>query len=175
MFCPDCSYTLDITKNTNSKKNKKILKNINDAFKLLELENEDINNYTATFSHTKLVEHKKYKKLSDEDKKQLLKLFKTTHTNIKSVCNNCGFNEELNESFRIHKYNKDDTTNLLRSLEDNKLMCMIPTLPRIKAYECINKNCITHKKPELKEAVFTRIPGKFNLEYICCVCNYSWH
>ena len=173
MFCPDCSYTLDIEKNTGSNKHKKIIKNINDAFKLLD--SEKISDYSASFSHTKLVENKKYKKLSEEEKNKLLKLFNTTSTNIRSICNNCGFTEELNESIRLHKYNKDDTSNLVRSLEENKLLCMSPTLPRTKAYECVNNNCITHKKPELKEAVFTRIPGKFNLEYICTVCNYSWN
>ena len=173
MFCPDCSYTLDIEKNTGSNKHKKIIKNINDIFKLLD--SDKLNEYTTSLPLSKLTEHKKYKKLTEEEKNTLSKLFKTTETNIRSVCNNCGYTDELNESFFIHTYNKDDTTNLIRSLEENKLICMSPTLPRTRAYNCVNSNCITHKKPELKEAVFTRIPGKFNLEYICTVCNYSWN
>ena len=47
-----------------------------------------------------------------------------------------------------------------------------PILPRTKLYVCRNKNCNTHKNPQLKKAIFFKENN--NLRYICSVCKTYW-
>ena len=55
---------------------------------------------------------------------------------------------------------EDDDVNVIES-EHYEMMCHDPALPRTRDYICKNINCITHKKSELKEAVFIRISKKY--------------
>ena len=75
----------------------------------------------------------------------------------------------------MYEFNINDKINTIRTLEDNKLISMDPTLPRTKDYSCKNVNCVTHKNIKDKEAVFLRIPKTYNLSYICTKCYYSWN
>lgn len=173
-FCPNCSYVLDIAKASGTSKSFKKIKNVTEALKILK-DGDNIKDYKADFNRKTMYKNKKYIKMSDEDKTKLETLFATDAMNSSQVCNNCGYENNITESIRLYEFNTDDTEILTRTLEDNKLICSDPTLPRTRDYTCKNNNCITHKKPELKEAVFSKIPKKYSVEYICCVCNYSWY
>jgi aspartate carbamoyltransferase regulatory subunit len=50
-----------------------------------------------------------------------------------------------------------------------------PTLPHTKKYVCINNDCVTHKEPNLKEAVYYRQVGSYTVKYICKVCDSFWN
>ena len=174
-FCPDCTYSLDIEKSTNLnyEDNKHSINSVSDAFKLL-IKDIDFNDYKAEFSKNDLIKNKKYKQLSNDDKNKLHLLFFSKYSEALLKCFNCGYSKQISESIRLYQFNVNDTDNIIRTLDDNKLLCNDPTLPRTRDYICKNINCITHKKSELKEAVFIRISKKYNLQYICCVCNYAW-
>ena len=49
------------------------------------------------------------------------------------------------------------------------------SLMRTKNYICPNKDCQSHKNPELKEAIIEHVTyNSFIVKYICCVCNHEW-
>ena len=90
-------------------------------------------------------------------------------------CSNCGYKKQVNETIKLYEFNVNDKTNDIRSLEDNKLLCLDPTLPRTRDFTCKNSNCISHKDPSKKEAVFMKLPKSYNLTYVCNTCYYSWN
>lgn len=47
--------------------------------------------------------------------------------------------------------------------------------PISKNYNCLNKNCKTHKEPSLKNAVMHRTPGEYVINYKCNECDYTWN
>ena len=88
-------------------------------------------------------------------------------------CKSCGYNEKIpNKQFIFSRGDekKDDLYNYryMNYIHDN-------TLPRTKNYNCVNKDCTTHKNPSLKMAVFYRQKGTYNVRYICTICNGFWN
>lgn len=89
-------------------------------------------------------------------------------------CKNCGYNEKIPEKMfifsRSGENSNEDTysAKFINYKYDN-------TLPTTKKYDCINKNCKTHKEPILKKAVFYRYGGTYAVRYICTVCDYYWN
>jgi hypothetical protein len=88
-------------------------------------------------------------------------------------CKNCGYNEKIpNKMFIFSRTtessNLNTASNLLNYKYDN-------TLPFTKKYNCINKECSTHKEPALKKAVFFRYGKTYAIRYICTICNYFWN
>ena len=49
-----------------------------------------------------------------------------------------------------------------------------PILPKTKKYNCINKDCVTHKDPGKKKAIFYRTNNSYTTKYICLVCDSFW-
>ena len=88
-------------------------------------------------------------------------------------CQNCGYSKVLEETIKLYEYNVNDT-NYSKTLDDNKLLCLDPTLPRTRDFTCKNSSCST-LKGGTKEAVFMRIPKSYNLTYICTTCYHSWN
>ena len=175
-FCPDCLYTLGISKSTNldTEDDRKIVSNVADVLKLVTKAN-DISEYKANFPKKDLTKNKKYQKLSMKDKNNLNMLFTSKIYEADLNCSNCGYKKQINNTIKLYEFNVSDKTNSVRSLEDNKLLCLDPTLPRTKDFTCKNSNCISHKDPKLKEAVFLKIPKSYNLTYVCTTCHYSWN
>ena len=176
-FCPKCDYLFDITKSTNQevKDSRIIIKKINDMFNKLE-KNEDFTKYRAEFSYEDLVKNNKYKKLSDLEKQNINKLFEEIIlTNAEFKCNNCNYIENINKTLLLYKYEPEHKHLNIKTLEENELLCTNPTLPRKHDYICKNVLCDTNKKDtNYKEAVFYRDNNTFKLNYICCICYYSW-
>ena len=89
-------------------------------------------------------------------------------------CKNCGYNEKIPEKMFIFSRSGENSNNdsyntkFVNYKYDN-------TLPFTKKYNCINKDCKTHKEPSLKKAVFYRVGGTYAVRYICSVCDYYWN
>jgi hypothetical protein len=89
-------------------------------------------------------------------------------------CKNCGYNEKIPEKMFIFSRTSEKTTEdtfssrFINFKYDN-------TLPTTKKYNCINKDCATHKEPKLKNAVFHRLGSTYGIRYICSVCDFYWN
>jgi hypothetical protein len=175
-FCPKCNYSFDISKSfgIDNSEDKKILKKVNEAIKIYE-SNEDLNNYRAEFKLEELEKNVKFKKLIEIEKNKFNILFQITNiTNAQFKCNNCNFTKDIVESVLLYQYEVADQIDKIRSLEDNKLICNNPILPRTHDYYCKNESCSTNKKKSKKEAVFFREKNSFRINYICCLCYHNW-
>lgn len=174
-FCPTCNYTMGIGKSSaiNKDDKRKEVNNPSEVIKLIE-NDKNIAKYKANFKKSELMKNKKYQKLSQINKNKLNILFSSLVSDAELKCDNCGYIDTIKKTIKLFEYNVTDKENLIKTKEDNKVLCMDPTLPRTKNYVCGNKDCDTHKNAELKEAIFMRIPKSYNLKYICCNCYYSW-
>ena len=176
-FCPECLYSLDIGKSSNVDDyddDRKVI-NINEAIKLLSKEGTNFQDFKPDFNKNDLLKNKKYQKLSVKDKSSLNLLFTNKVSEADLKCSNCGYKKQVDETIKLYEFNVNDKTSSVRTLEDNKLLTLDPTLPRTRDFTCKNVNCTTHKNKENKEAVFIRIPKSYNLSYICTTCYFSWN
>ena len=177
-FCEKCDYSFDISKSVSSKSVEKTelkeLKTPSDAIKNIK---KDLSKYKPNFTKKELTSFKKYIKLSDKNKEKLNVLFnnKKSGSLITAAfnCRNCGFKLNIERTILLYKldYKSNDDNSFL---EKNVIYSNDPALPRTKDYTCKNESCVTHKKPNLKEAVFYRDNDTYNLSYICAVCNFGW-
>ena len=150
MFCGKCDNFMDITDDILIDKNiqyNKITENSSNYDDILTNESNAIDNDALSSSQNLKIKNKQ----------------EFFH------CKNCGYNEEIkNETFIFSRNHNNDNdmfdTNIILNKYDT-------TLPYEKNYTCINKNCITHEKTELKKAIFYRKNNKYNVEYICYMCN----
>lgn len=176
-FCPDCSYLFDIAKSSNISKeidNRIVIKKITDAFKKLE-DKEDLSKYKADFIKEEMARNKKYQKLEEVDKIKVNQLFEEiVSSGAEFKCENCNLTKQITETTLLYQLNLEDTSVKIKSLEDNELTTKNPLLPHTRDYTCKNPSCITHKKHEMKDAVFLRDKDSYKLNYICVVCFYNW-
>ena len=179
-FCPECQHSLGINKKVSQNLEKKILEKPEDFLKLFTANKYDSNVYQMGFSKDELLRNKKYSKLTSQEKAKIEVLFTNSMNNAELSCDNCGYKSDINETIKVYEFNVSDEVRTIRSLDDNKLMAMDPTLPRTKDYTCKNLTCPNKKKKDKsskinKEAVWIRNKKNFSIEYICTVCNYSWN
>lgn len=89
-------------------------------------------------------------------------------------CKNCGYNEKIPEKMFIFSRSGENSTS---DSYDTKFVNFKydNTLPTTKKYNCLNKECKTHKTPSLKKAVFYRFGRTYAVRYICTICNYYWN
>ena len=176
-FCPDCMYSLGINKKS-SLENSDLttIDKIDEFLKLFTSKKYDKNLYQIGFSKDDLIKDKKYNKLTSQDKSKIMLLFQSLIINAELTCNNCGYKSDILETKKLYEYNISDAVNLVRTLDDNKLITQDATLPRTRDYVCKNVSCATNdsKSKVNKEAVRIRTPKNFNVEYICTSCYYSW-
>lgn len=173
-FCPNCSYLFDISKSGNIEDNKTILSKITDIFEKIE-NNENLSLYKTTITKEDLTKNKKYLKLNEKQKENINELYKENlTTNAEFKCNNCNFIKPITETIILYQINNDNKIIKIKDLDENKLLCNDPLLPRTHDYICKNNKCNTHKKPELKEAVFYKDKNIYKTNYICCICYYNW-
>jgi hypothetical protein len=176
-FCPNCSNIFDISKSSNSINNKTIIDKVNNIFKIIE-NNENFNNYKAGFTKEELLKNKKYQKLNDDIKNNISVIFEEDNLLTAILkCNICNYSEEIKKTMLLYQIdnniNNDNLINI-KTLEENKLFIKDPLLPHTHDYICKNPNCITHKQNNIRDSVFFRDKDSFKLNYICCICFYSW-
>lgn len=175
-FCPNCKYSFDITRSSKVTKTdtRNEITKIADALKKLE-DKEDLSGFKATFSREEMTKNKKYQKMTDNDKIKMNQLFEELISGgAEFHCNSCNYSEPLKETTLLYSINVEDKQTKISTLEENEFICQNPILPRTHDYTCKNLSCITHKDISKKEAVFFREKGRYGVNYICCVCHYSW-
>jgi hypothetical protein len=175
-FCPNCSYSFDIVKSSNSitKDVRTEITKISEGLKLFE-ENKDMTKYIATFSRDDTSKNKKYQKFNDKEKVEFNQIFDAiTSSGAEFKCNNCNNIEPIKKTILLYNLNLEDKNIFTRTLEENEFFCNDPILPRTHDYTCKNPNCISHKNIESKEAVFYKEKNTFKVNYICTVCYFSW-
>lgn len=175
-FCPKCSYLFDITKasNVNTVDDRLSVSKVADALKLLD-QNEDLSKYKASFPKDEMAKNKKYQKLSENDKIKVNQIFdELVSTGAQFKCNNCNYSKNITETTLLYQIKIDDNVVKFTSLEENELLCKDPLYPHTHDYTCKNPNCITHKDPSLKDAIFYRNKSSYKINYICSKCFYNW-
>ena len=175
-FCPNCSYSFDIVKSSNS-----ITKDIRieitkmaEAHKIYE-GNNDMSKYIATFSRDETSKNKKYQKFNDKQKMEFNQIFDAiTSSGAEFKCNNCNNIQPIKKTILLYNLNIEDKNTFPKTLENNEFICNDPILPRTHDYTRKNPNCITHKNIKSKEAVFYKEKNTYKVIYICAVCYFSW-
>ena len=123
-FCPQCNYSFDISKSTESTESKKILSTPEDVIKRFRA-GKDLANYVVNFSKEELFKHKKIGKLSTEDKNKLNILFEKNNdfNKIEFKCVNCNFRKAINNSIKLYEIDFiDDNVSKFKSTSENKLL-----------------------------------------------------
>lgn len=184
----DLSSDYDVSSDVTSSKKKKIstitendIINVLDGKDLsFELDNFNMNDLNKISFFNKLDSNQKtlvinrlYEKLPKNQK-----LPKTSDQIVTKdsyfYCKNCGYNEKIPEKMFIFSRTSEKTTEdtfssrFINFKHDN-------TLPTTKKYNCLNKECPTHKDPKLKNAVFHRLGSTYAIRYICSICNFYWN
>ena len=174
-FCPKCHFSFDIGKSSNvAGEEKNVIKKVADVFKKLE-NKEDLSIYKSDIKIDEIIKNNKYKKLTDEDKNNIQKLYEEeTSSGIEFKCTNCNYSLEIKESILLYELDMNDKNDKIKTIDENKLICKNPILPRTHDYICKNDSCETNNKKINKEAVFYRENKSMKVNYICCICNYSW-
>lgn len=183
-FCPKCVYLLDLTNNIPQDKLSlseiKVIGIPKFVSMITNKKNiEDIDEIVLDFDLTNLKNSNIYKKLIKEDKIKAIDFFKKLKDDVTTIgtyyiCNNCGFFKPIKSGDLL--FNKNyDTTEIVETI-DYELICEDLTLPRTKDYICKNEKCITHDKKNynIKEAIWFRHTGTYQLTYVCCVCKTGW-
>jgi len=176
-FCPKCSYSFDIVKSSqessSGKDSRTALAKMQDAFKKFD-EGVDLSKFVATFSREDTNKNKRYQTLEDADKIKFNQIFEEVSTvGAEFKCYNCNNIKPITETILLYNLNMEEKSKM-RTLEENEFICRDPILPRTHDYNCKNPNCITHKQTIKKESVFFKEKDSFKVNYICCVCYYSF-
>jgi aspartate carbamoyltransferase regulatory subunit len=82
--------------------------------------------------------------------------------------------KKITETTILYQINMEDKDIKIKNLEENELLVKNPLLPHTHDYTCKNPSCITHKKNELKDAVFYKDKNSYKPNYICTICFYNW-
>jgi hypothetical protein len=83
------------------------------------------------------------------------------------ICDTCNKKMKIvSEEILYHR----SVTNVYNVCYDTSDIIYDVTLPRTKRYNCTNKQCETHKTPDIKEAIFYRLPNSYAVKYVCTVC-----
>lgn len=176
-FCDNCGFSLEISKSSKISKeedNRQTIAKLAEAIKMVE-DNIDTTNYKASFSKDEMTKNKKYQKMSDDMKINMNRLFEEqVSSGAEFKCENCNLTKSITETTMLYQINMEDKVSTLKTLEENELIVKDPLLPHTHDYTCKNPSCVTHKKPEMKDAVFLRDRNSYKINYICSVCFFNW-
>ena len=181
-FCPKCSYTLDLKKSSMidnkqviiSKKTtvKSVTTAINNILKK-QIEPTDIK---PLFTKEQMLKNKNYIKLSIEDKNKLLEIFNQQGGELGAMflCNNCNWTKQIDSTIKLYSFNTQEN---IKKISPNEYTMLFnnPIFSRTKDYTCKNKDCLSHKNINNKEAVFFHENNSLQVKYICGTCYYSWN
>lgn len=95
------------------------------------------------------------------------------------ICMNCGKTEKIQPGTLIFTKNKNGfnkkTDKITNEFYDVDYKIKNPVLLNTRNYICPNKECETHKHPELRRAVIERDNYQnYSMRYICSVCKTSF-
>ena len=176
-MCPKCSNSFDISKSSNTTKvidTRIKINKISDALSLFE-EGKNFSDYTATFTKEEINKNKKYQKIKDDDKIRFNQIFEELiSSSAEFKCYNCNYSKQITETTLLYQLEMEDKIVKISSLEENELITKDPTLPHTHDYSCKNLNCLTHKEPNRKDAIFYKDNNNYKPNYICTICFYNW-
>jgi hypothetical protein len=144
----------------------------------IEIDEKDLNEINKISYFNKLTSNQKtllinrlYEKIP-----KIQKIPKEISSNVKLsyfYCKNCGYNEKIPNKMLI--FNRSNEKSSIDNFNTNFLNYKYdPLLPRTKKYNCNNVDCITHKHPEKKKALFFRLGNTYVIKYICLECDSFW-
>lgn len=84
-------------------------------------------------------------------------------------CNNCGNVKKIKPETLILSKTYGDVSQKYVA-DGDKYMADSKILPHTKNYTCPNKNCVTHKDPNKKDAKMYKVNKTYRLKYICMLC-----
>lgn len=91
------------------------------------------------------------------------------------VCETCGNTELIKpRTLIVSKKSQDIAKEYFGNENSPENIVNIPVLPHTRDYICPNKTCKSHVKPELRDAVMSRIGNSFRMMYVCTLCLTSW-
>jgi len=171
---PKSMLGVDPTSLSMSTDNNDIIKKVITMFKnSIPITNENI-------EEQQLLKHPDYIALKDKEKKDLLKLIKSSEDDGLAAyitCNNCSYFEKLSSrTLVLNKISKNTSSiNEVNDYSQYKHMRYDNTLPHTRDYICKNKDCKSHKDSTLKDAKWFR-PNKnsYDCFYVCCECGVVW-
>ena len=179
-FCPKCSYSLDLQKETDAgvEKEKEVIDTPTAAFKKILKEKIAPSGVQYKFTKNDLIKNSKYVKLTDEEKNLILAPFEENQDNnisrVQFYCQNCFWSKSIKKSVMIYAMASKDEQKILTQ-DELELVIVDPTRPRTKDYYCKNPKCITHGSSDTKkEAVFFRNQDDNGMNYVCTVCKFNW-
>lgn len=181
-FCPKCSYSLDLKKGsilgdkTVAVSDKKItVKSVTAGINQVIKNNINPKEVKPNFTKEQMIKNKNYGKLEMEDKEKMLEIFNQSGGALTAMflCTNCNWQNNINSTVKLYSYDKKEN---VKKINPNEYFLIFnnPILSRTKDYTCKNKECETHKKPELKEAIFYHENNNLEMKYICGKCLSFW-
>ena len=117
-FCPDCQYTLGISKSSTLEDyddERKEISNVNEVFKLIE-KDVDFSDYKTNILKTDLVKNKKYTKLNNSQKNNINQLFSSKIYDADLNCTNCGYRKQISSTIKLYEFNVSDKENIVEQL-----------------------------------------------------------
>ena len=188
-FCDKCGYLFNITKDIKSKQvGGKINIALNSLFPKLrkneQISEEDLHGITGK----NITEDERYDTMNKREQRRVISTIKginpsffTEDKNTEEhktqsqyayfICRFCKNYKKIEPGTVIYSktYYADD----LEEIEDYSLAVYDNTLARTRGYVCHNRECETHKNPDIREAILTKnLQGK--IVYVCAHCKISW-
>lgn len=186
-FCPECDNSFNITKTLPQHKTEgQTGGDRYETFIKKTLANEDVEQFDTnglTLDElTKSAEYKRLKQREKErvhnmlnellplDKKNLPKADKTKKHTAFYICTKCGYNEPIKSGTMIFSRTSNDVSQSYIS-RDIKEMVHSDILKRTRRYICPNKDCVSHKDIQQREAIMFRRNNSYQMIMICEACN----
>jgi len=190
-YCPKCDNIMDISKTTPkviqeidptsiSTTDKSININIEQTTKVINMYLNDIDITSENVDIGQLQKNPEFSKLKDKDKKELIRIIKSTEDdNLTAymICKNCSYSERITKRIMVlNKMSVHSTNSIIADQSKYKFMKDLNVLPHTRDYICKNKSCQTHKDHRLKDAKWFRpIQDSYQTYYVCCVCETVWN
>lgn len=91
------------------------------------------------------------------------------------VCKTCGHSVQIKpQTLILSRKSKDLAKNYFDNHVKPEKIILSKTLPHTRDYICPNMSCISHKQPELRDAVMMRMGNSYNMKYVCILCKTMW-
>ncbi len=195
-YCPKCDNIMDISRtapkvvqelnpltvSTTDKSFDKSFDKSADAqtTKVVNMYLNGIDITTENIDTEQLRKNSEFNKLKDKDKKELLKILKSTEDDMLSafmICKNCSYSERLiKRTMVLNKMSMHTIEDSTLDLSKYRYMKDSEVLPHTRDYVCKNKDCATHKDYKLKDAKWFRpIQNSYKTFYVCCICETVWN
>jgi hypothetical protein len=92
------------------------------------------------------------------------------------VCSTCRNTELIRpKTLIVSKQSDDIAKNYYVSNTRPENLVKVQSLFHTREYICPNASCTSHKKPETRDAVMSRIGNTYKMQYTCTLCLTAWN